>query len=139
MTYSPSMTSQSSRGVSRASLSVVSILVLGLLSACSSVPQALEVQTVPMKVKRPQERPPLPNPRPIEQREVEWRVLTPDTLPDGNGWVFFAITPRDYEDASLNQAEIQRFVREAMWRLRYYRGELPVGVILPDMPEVEAK
>ncbi len=78
-----------------------------------------------MQLERPQETPPLPNPRPIEQRDVEWKVLTPDTLPEGGNWVFFGVTPRDYEDLALNQADVLRFVEEAMWRLRYYRGELP--------------
>lgn len=135
MTYSLSTTSQSSRAGSRASLRVASILALGLLSACSSVPQALKVLTAPVEIEKPAERPPLPNPKPIAQREVEWVVLTPDTLPEGTGWVFFAITPRDYEDASLNQAEVLRFVREATWRLRYYRGELPANATPPDQAE----
>lgn len=135
MTYSRSTTSRSSRAGSLASLSVASMLALSTLSACSAVPAALEVLTAPTEVAKPQERPPLPNPRPVEQREIEWRVVTPDRLPDGDDWVLFAVTPRDYEDMSHNQAEVLRFVRETMWRLRYYRGELPADATPPDRAE----
>ncbi len=76
-------------------------------------------------MERPPEHPPLPDPRPIHQREgISWRVLTPTTLPEGDDWVFFGVTPQDYEDMSLNQADILRFVEEAKWRLRYYTGKL---------------
>ncbi len=124
MAYSQGTTSRVSRAASRVSYNAALMLVLTLLSACSAVPAELRVQTAPVVVERPPERPPLPNPRPIEQRDLNWVVLTPGTLPGGDDWVFFGVTPRDYEDMSLNQAEVLRFVRESMWRLRYYRGEL---------------
>ena len=94
-----------------------------MLSACSSVPAALNVLTAPVQIDRPTERPPLPNPPPIETRKLEWTVLTPETLPLGDDWVFFGLTPRAYEDLSLNQADTLRFIDEAMWRLNYYTGE----------------
>lgn len=124
MTYSLSTISRNWPGGSLASLSAVSIAALLVLSACSSVPQALNVQIAPVEVERPDDRPPLPNPQPIEQREVTWKVLTPETLPKGDGWVYFGVTPENYEDMALNHADVLRFTREAMWRLRYYRGEL---------------
>lgn len=83
------------------------------------------MQTAPVQVDRPSGLPPLPNPRPIAQRAIQWTVLTPNTLPEGDDWVFFGIRPRSYEDLAVNEAEVLRFVREALWRLRYYRGELP--------------
>ncbi|KFH18444.1 hypothetical protein IB60_17210 [Brucella abortus LMN1] len=96
------------------------------------MPRELQVRTAPIEVARPDPRPSLPDPRPVQQREVTWRVLTPDDLPDGPGWVFFGLTPDEYEDLALNQAELLRFITEAKWRLRYYRGELPPGATPPD-------
>ena len=90
-----------------------------------------------MEIERPQEHPPLPNPQAIQQRDVDWKVLTPETLPEGTDWVFFGVTPRDYEDLSLNQADVLRFITEAVWRLRYYRGELPSDAVPPDQPADE--
>ncbi len=55
---------------------------------------------------------------------VKWTVLTPTKLPEGDDWVFFGLTPRAYEDLSFNMADVLRWVREAMWRLQYYRGDL---------------
>lgn len=52
-------------------------------------------------------------------------MLTPDRLPEGDDWVFFAVTPADYETLSLNQSETLRWAHEAMWRLVYYAGEQP--------------
>lgn len=57
-------------------------------------------------------------------RDVQWVVLTPDRLPSGNSWVIFGLDPRDYEALALNMADILRWIREARWRLRYYKGEI---------------
>lgn len=37
-------------------------------------------------------------------------------------FVFIALTPRDYENLAINNAEALRWVKEAKWRLDYYRG-----------------
>lgn len=50
---------------------------------------------------------------------IEWRVLTPDNPPEGD-YVYFAITPRDYENLSRGMADILRWMEEASWRLEYY-------------------
>lgn len=65
----------------------------------------------------------LPAPDPIQTRDVNWRVLTPSTVPEGD-FVYFGLTPRDYEALSHNQAETLRWVTEARHRLDQYRGEL---------------
>lgn len=83
------------------------------------------MKTTEIQVDRPTSLPNLPNPEPLKLRPFDWQVITPETVPEGDDWVFLAITPRDYETLSLNTAELMRFIREAMWRLRYYRGELP--------------
>lgn len=54
---------------------------------------------------------------------MTWKVLTPETLPEGDEWVYFGLSVRDYEALSLNQADVLRWVQEAVWRLRYYSGE----------------
>jgi hypothetical protein len=74
-------------------------------------------------VEKPQEKPPVPNPRPIETSPIEWFVITPDRLPNGENWVYYGITPKQYETLSRNMADILRWVKEAQWRLQYYRGE----------------
>lgn len=49
-------------------------------------------------------------------------VISPD--PDV---VYFALTPKEYEELSLNMADILRWVKEARWRLDYYKQNLGGG------------
>ena len=99
------------------------MLALFVLSACSNVPRALELLTVPTKIDLPQ-RPNLPNPAPIEQLKIDWKVLTAERVPENDSWVMIALSMRDYEELSRNFADTARFIQETMHRLSYYRGEL---------------
>lgn len=83
----------------------------------------MEVISSTTEIKQPDARPPLPNPRPIETSTFKWKVVTRDRLPEGDRWVYYAITPQEYEVLSRNMAEMLRWVREAQWRLEYYRGK----------------
>lgn len=76
-----------------------------------------------MDLPQPEKTPALPNPQPIDTAPLNWIIVTPDRLPAGDGWVLIALTPKDYETLARNQADTLRWVREAMWRLRYYRQE----------------
>ncbi len=108
-------------------LPAVLIAALLMFSGCSSLPQ-IEWITSTTEIKQPDPTPPLPNPRPIETAPFKWRVITSDRLPKGEGWVYYGITPKQYEILSKNMADILRWVKEAQWRLDYYRGEgLPDG------------
>lgn len=97
-------------------------MVLLLSYGCSNL-NPIELFTTTVDIERPDERPPLPNPKPIETSPFTWKVITPDRLPDGDGWVYYGITPRAYGTLSRNMAEILRWIKEAKWRLDYYRGE----------------
>lgn len=89
------------------------------------------MRTVQTEVARPDPTPPVPNPAPVDLQDVDWTILTPDNIPEGDDWVFVALTPEGYEVLSLNQAELLRYIRETRWRLAYYRGELPANQIPP--------
>ena len=89
------------------------------------------------------ERPPeiiaLPLPQPIQMLSFKgdpFTILTPETIPineryedqredifEDMEWVFFGVTPSNYEVLSKNQAEVLRWITEAMWRLLYYSNE----------------
>lgn len=85
--------------------------------------QPLKVDAVPKQIERPDETPTVPNPQPISTLPVDWKVVRgADTLPANAA--LFCLTDRGYENLSKNHAEALRWVREAMWRLRYYRGDL---------------
>ena len=89
------------------------------------------MRTVPTNVELPTNTPPIPDPQPVDLQEVDWTVITPDRLPEGSGWVFIALAPTEYEQLSTNQAELLRWIIEAKWRLRYYRGEVMAEQIPP--------
>lgn len=82
----------------------------------------MDVKTAPVEIELPT-LPALPDPKPIQQTPFKWEVLTPDKLPDDERWVRYGLTVKDYEALARNMAEILRWVKEAEWRLRYYRGE----------------
>jgi hypothetical protein len=79
--------------------------------------------TSTVEIHRPNPVPPLPNPRPIDTADFEWKVITPERLPNTPNFVYYGITPTQYETLSRNIADILRWVREAKWRLDYYRRE----------------
>lgn len=65
----------------------------------------------------------LPPPVGLSLKPVEWEILTSDKLDEKlkeGPWVYMALTPRAYENLSTNIAEKQRFIREAVYQLRYY-------------------
>lgn len=64
----------------------------------------------------------LPTPTPVKLHNINWEVIV---IPDGEDTkVYFAISPGDYENLSLNMAEILRWNREMKWQLRYYIKEV---------------
>ena len=95
------------------------MLVLLVSFGCSAAKQ-VEIPTV--QIPQPNLRPNLPDPEPIETRPIEWKVLTEkDKLVKGQAYI--ALTPKDYEELSLSMADVLRWIKEARWRLQYYKGE----------------
>lgn len=116
------MTLTISRSRSRDLSKLVLIVLLTTLCSCSNVPRALQIQDVP--VDKPKIAEALPNPNPIQTYPIEWVVITKETVPSGEGWVFYALKPKDYENLARTQADTQRWVTETLWRLDYYRRKL---------------
>lgn len=102
------------------------------------------MQTVPAGISRPDHsRPPVPDPQPIRTTAPKFKVLTTERLPDlfkgaecgppdkhtgmatctlPTDWVVYGLDPKQYEILAKDMADILRWVKEAKWRLRYYRG-----------------
>lgn len=87
------------------------------------MPRELSIRTVQTEIKTPEGKPSIPNPQHLNLLDVDFVVLTPDTIPRNEDWVYIALTPRQYENLAKNQAEFLRFTKESLWRLKYYRGE----------------
>jgi hypothetical protein len=56
----------------------------------------------------------LPKPDPISLNDIEWKIVEADNEK------YIALTPEDYEDLSLNMAEILRYIKELNSQLDYY-------------------
>lgn len=93
------------------------------------------MRTVQTEIARPVPLPPVPDPAPVDLRPVDWTVITPDELPDGDAWSIIGLTPEQYEALSQNMAELLRWITEAGYRLRYYRGEITIE----EIPEGETQ
>ena len=112
------------RCLSRSRVLLSAALIAGLLvsTGCSSRPP-VEVILGGTQIKQPNLRPALPNPQAVSLSPFKWKVITKKRLPKGDRWVYYAITPREYEVLARNMAELLRWVKEAKWRLDYYRGK----------------
>lgn len=74
----------------------------------------------------------LPAPEPIEALPVEFQVIQ-----EGEG-AMFCLTPQGYENLSKTQADTLRWVREAKWRLDFYKSEIEDTVSAADSENQEA-
>jgi hypothetical protein len=93
-----------------------------VFSGCTK-PQQIEVLTKPVTIDRPV-KPTLPNPKSIDlEIGIKWKVLIKSRIPEKDDFVFYCVTPKDYEKMARNNGEILRWVKEAKWRLDYYRNE----------------
>ena len=81
-----------------------------------------EIVPVAAEIPRPETRPNLPDPAPIKTHDIDWKILTEKSI-ISEGEAYFALSPKDYEELALTMADIIRWIKEAGWRLNYYKGE----------------
>ena len=102
-----------------------------LVSGCGSFGWRSDVQPVEIQ-KRAVERTPLrlPDPAPLQARELEWIVVTPENanevwkkLKDGNtDVVVFALTDDGYEALAVDTAETRNYIARVRRILEEYRN-----------------
>ncbi len=115
------------------SLRVLLILLL-LTSGCSMfgrssfVPETKPVEIVTITKPAAVYHPPLPNR--VKTKPVEWKVLTPATmgdylkdLEDGQAPtnVYYGVSPKGYENLSVNMSELKRYIRQVLSIVTYYK------------------
>tara|TARA_R110001599_G_scaffold139818_3_gene319677 strand:+ start:371 stop:739 length:369 start_codon:yes stop_codon:yes gene_type:complete len=108
-------------------LTLISLSIL--LASCSTFQQAIK----PVQVKTIAERSPIyhpPLPYPMSLSNVDWEVLTPttmqeylDSLSAGNAppRAFYSLSAREYENLSMDIAEITRYTKDILAIIKYYR------------------
>ena len=108
-------------------LALISLSIL--LASCSTFQQAVK----PVQVKTIAERSPIyhpPLPYPMSLTDVDWEVMTPttmqeylDSLSAGNAppRAFYSLSAREYENLSMDMAEITRYTKDILAIIKYYR------------------
>lgn len=102
-------------------------VVVGLcfiLAACGGGFKEIDVSVVPTRIDIVNPAPP----RQVVMRDVNWIVLNRERLEalladpsfDENT-AFFVLSPRDYENLSLNVAELLRYIEQQKEVVLYYR------------------
>jgi len=99
------------------------------MSGCSLIPERVK----PVEVVSIQERPPMYHPPlPIEMQlvDVEFEILTPDLMKEYLKLVeegkapakpYYALTTQQYENLSMNMAEIKRYTNNVLQIIKFYR------------------
>ena len=87
-----------------------------------SRPQPRQVEIVHQPIEIPAPKIPLiPLPLPVDLVPVEWEILSGQDFTCEGDFVFISLSPSGYENLSRNQAELLRYVKEAVYQLDYYR------------------
>ena len=93
----------------------------------------IPTQTRPVEVVTIAERVPLyhpPLPMEVQLVDVDWEVMTPELMEEylklveeGNAprKAYYSLTSKEYENLSMNMAEITRYIKETLGIIEYYR------------------
>ena len=108
---------------------IVSFFVIAL-SSCSALPlmQSKPVEVVTIAEPMPMYHPPLP--MEVQLVDIDWEILTPDHMQEylnqiDNGsapeTAYYSLTSKDYENLSMNMAEVKRYIRDTLSIVEFYR------------------
>ena len=107
---------------------IILISCLFVITNCSMMPSAkpVEVRTIAEPV--PLYHPPLP--LEVGLVDIDWEILTPELMKEylenyENGSApaiaYYSLTSKEYENLSMNMAEIKRYLRDTLSIVKYYR------------------
>lgn len=100
------------------------LALASLLGSCAHTAEPIEIQTITVE----RTIPVLPRPRPISMRDIQFYVVNRDNLDQflinisksAGNVVFFAITPKGYENLALNMNQLRRYIEDQQSLLIYY-------------------
>ena len=107
-------------------LVVISIALV--MASCSMLPSVK-----PVEVRSISERPPLyhpPLPYPMSLSNVDWEVMTPELMQlyldniekgDAPRRAYYSLSSKEYENLSMDMAEITRYTSDILSIIKYYR------------------
>ena len=98
------------------------------LASCSMLQSVKPVQVKTISERSPIYHPPLPYRMSLSK--VDWEVMTPttmqeylDNLQSGNApkRAFYSLSSKEYENLSMDMAEITRYTKDILNIIKYYR------------------
>jgi hypothetical protein len=107
---------------------IILISCLFVIANCSMMPSAKPVEVVTIAEPVPLYHPPLP--LEVGLVDIDWEILTPDLMKEylenyENGSApaiaYYSLTSKEYENLSMNMAEIKRYLRDTLSIVKYYR------------------
>ncbi len=108
--------------------SIILISCLFVIANCSMMPTAKPVEVVTIAEPVPLYHPPLP--LEVGLVDIDWEILTPELMKEylenyENGSApaiaYYSLTSKEYENLSMNMAEIKRYLRDTLSIVKYYR------------------
>ena len=106
------------------------ILSLALIaSGCSMIqPKAKPVSVTTIAKQQPMYHPPLP--MEVQMDPLDWELLTPDSIQlyldnlkkgEAPRRAFYSLSSKEYENLSMDMADITRYITEILGIIRFYR------------------
>ena len=106
-----------------------SIVMLIILTNCSMIPTSTKpVEVITIAEPVPMYHPPLP--LEVQMVDIDWEILTPEIMKEyledyENGSApaiaYYSLTSKEYENLSMNMAEIKRYLRDTLSIVKFYR------------------
>ena len=107
---------------------LISISLLITVSGCSLLPTVKPIEVNTIALPAPMYHPPLP--MEIQAVNIEWKVLTPEIMAEylqlveegkAPAVAYYALTTQNYENLSINMAEINRYTKNILSIIEYYK------------------
>ena len=100
-----------------------------LMTSCTMIPsQTKPVEVVTIAERMPMYHPPLP--LEVQLVDVDWTVLTPELMEEylqrieageAPRSAYYALTTKEYENLSMNMAELKRYLKDTLHIIEFYR------------------
>ncbi len=108
---------------------LLTVSVCFLFVGCSMIPtQTKPVEVVTIAEPMPIYHPPLP--LEVQLVDVDWTVLTPELMAEylklleegaAPQTAYYALTSKEYENLSMNMAELKRYLKDSLHIIEFYR------------------
>ena len=107
-------------------LAVISLSIF--MASCSLMDSVKPVEVRSIAERAPLYHPPLPYPMSLSK--VDWEIITPELMQeyldlvekgDAPRKAYYALSSKEYENLSMDMAEITRYTKDILSIIKYYR------------------